>query len=69
VDIWPQDNATARACAPSSRASSSWKDGDGFGGGKRAKADDFEDLSDQGEDEDATSGASRQPVEEDSDVC
>lgn len=54
VDIWPQDNKNGKAMRAQLAGIQFWKDGDAFGGGVRAKVDDFDDLSDLGEDDEPT---------------
>jgi len=55
LDIYPQDNEHGKGMRCGLMGLQFWKDGDAFGGGRRASADDFDDLSDTGEeDEDET---------------
>lgn len=53
VDIWPQDNANGKGMRAQIKGVQFLRDGDAFGGGKRSNVEDFEDLSDLGDDDDA----------------
>lgn len=73
VDIYPQDNEHGRGMRAGLMGVQFWKDGTNFGGGKKAKVDDFEDLSDTGEDDEpeekprpkASAKRKPEPVDED----
>ncbi|CAB4198806.1 Protein of unknown function DUF2815 [uncultured Caudovirales phage] len=67
VDIWPQDNVHGKGMRCQLQGIQFFKDGEAFGGGTRAKADDFEDLSDLGDDDDAPAPKRRARAEEDDD--
>ncbi|WCD56201.1 hypothetical protein [Caulobacter phage BL94] len=68
VEIWAQDNDSGKAMRAGIQGLQFWKDGDAFGGGgKIAKVDDFEDLSDQGDDDEAPRSSRRPPVVADDD--
>jgi hypothetical protein len=71
VDIWAQDNAHGKAIRCQLQGLQFYRDGDNFGGGTRSKVDDFEDLSDLGDDEDdapkPSKAKARAPVEDDDD--
>lgn len=73
VDIYAQDNEHGKGMRAGLMGLQFWKDGDAFGSsGKIAKVEDFEDLSDTGEDDDEkpakpSSSARRPPVEDDDD--
>jgi hypothetical protein len=76
VDIWPQDNTHGKGLRAQIQGLQFLRDGDAFGGGTRSKVDDFEDLSDVGEeDEEAprkpaagkAKAKARPPVEDDDD--
>lgn len=64
VDIWAQDNTHGKAIRAQVTGIQFFKDGDAFGGGKRAAADSFEDLSDLGDDDDAPKKR-RRPADDD----
>lgn len=69
VDIWAQDNDSGKGMRVGLMGLQFWKDGEAFGGGKIAKADDFDDLSDQGEEDDVpTTRRSRPEPDEDDDM-
>lgn len=53
LDIWAQDNTNGKAVRAGLAGVQFWKDGDNFGGGVKAKVEDFEDLSDQGDEPEA----------------
>lgn len=65
VDIWPQDNVHGKGMRAQLQGLQFLKDGDAFGGGTRSKVDDFEDLSDLGDDDDAPARRSRAQEDED----
>jgi hypothetical protein len=67
LDIWAQDNIHGKGIRAELRGIQFMRDGDPFGGGSKAKADEFEDLSDLGEDDDdeAPAPKKRRVVEED----
>lgn len=67
VDIWAQDNTHGKGMRCQLKGVQFLKDGDSFGGGTKAKADDFEDLSNLGEDEDDAAPA-RKRKDEDEDA-
>jgi hypothetical protein len=51
IDVYAQENKFGKGVRASLLGVQFWKDGDAFSGGTKAKADDFEDLSDTGADE------------------
>lgn len=53
VDIWAQDNTFGKGMRCQLKGVQFFKDNDSFGGGTRSKADDFEDLSDLGDEDEA----------------
>lgn len=57
VDIWAQDNTNGKAVRAGLAGVQFWQDGDAFGGGVKAKVEDFEDLSDLGDDDGAAEPA------------
>jgi hypothetical protein len=56
LDIWAQDNQYGRRINASLSGVQFFRDGAAFGGGRPASLDEFEDLSDTGEDDDADLG-------------
>lgn len=77
ADIWAQDNSSGKGMRAGLAGLQFWKDSERFGGGAKAKLEDFDDLSDTGEDEEDEDEApppkskpkakARPPVEEDDD--
>lgn len=65
VDIWAQDNTHGKGMRCQVQGIQFMKDGDAFGGGTRSKVDDFEDLSDLGDDDDAPTTRRRPADDED----
>lgn len=72
IDIWAQDNTNGKAVRAGLAGIQFLKDGEGFGGGVKAKVEDFEDLSDLGDDDEDEApkpkkAKARPPVEDDDD--
>jgi len=68
LDIWAQDNTHGKAIRCELRGIQFMKDGPAFGGGTKAAADEYEDLSDQGdEDEDTPAPKKRARASDDDD--
>ena len=66
LDIWAQKNDHGNGMRATIMGLQFWKDGEAFGGGgQRANAEDFEDLSDLGDDEDAPTTRRRPADDED----
>lgn len=51
VELWAQDNSYGRGIRAQLTGVQFYKDGDAFAGGTKASADDFDDLSDMGEEQ------------------
>jgi len=71
VDIYAQDNIHGKAIRAQLQGLQYLRKGDSFGGGTKANPEDFEDLSDYGNDDEdempSRATASRRPVEDDFD--
>lgn len=65
VDVWAQDNTHGKGMRCQLKGVQFLRDGDSFGGGTRSKADDFEDLSDLGEEDEAPKARGRKDEDED----
>ncbi len=65
IDVWAQDNTHGKAIRAQVQGIQFMKDGEAFGGGTKAKAEEFDDLSDLGEDDDAPAPKKRRPADED----
>lgn len=63
VDIWAQDNTFGKGIRAQVQGIQFFKDGDAFGGGTKSKAEEFEDLSDLGDDDEAPK-KKRPPVDD-----
>lgn len=67
IDIWAQDNTHGKGLRCQVQGIQFFKDGDAFGGGVKAKADSFEDLSDLGDDDDDDAPPARRSRAQDDD--
>ena len=68
LDIWAQDNVHGKGIRCQLQGIQFMRDGEAFGGGTKASADEFEDLSDLGDDDDEPAPKSKKrPVADDDD--
>lgn len=68
IDIWAQDNVHGKGIRAQLQGVQYFRDGEAFGGGTKAKVEDFDDLSDLGdEDEDDAAPKSRRKAADDED--
>lgn len=69
VDIWAQQNTHGKAIRAQLNGVQFLRDGDAWGGGKKSKADDFEDLSNKGDDDEAPRARRRAGSADDEDAA